>query len=278
MSTEQCSTPKPFLKWAGGKRHLLPELRKHLPKEVGRYFEPFIGAGAVLFDLMPEEAIIGDTNSELINCYTVIRDSVDALIENLATHRNTEDYYYRLRDLDRSPEFERLTAVERASRLIFLNKTCYNGLFRVNAHGQFNVPFGRYKAPRILDEPNLRAISRYLNSADVDIRHSDFEKCVESAQSGDFIYFDPPYDPISRTSSFTGYDLNGFDRDEQRRLRSVYDGLTARGCKVMLSNSATEFIMNLYSQYNIHLVKAIRPINSKADRRGAVTEVIVCNY
>lgn len=224
MSTEQCSTPKPFLKWAGGKRHLLPELRKHLPKEVGRYFEPFIGAGAVLFDLMPEEAIIGDTNSELINCYTVIRDSVDALIENLATHRNTEDYYYRLRDLDRSPEFERLTAVERASRLIFLNKTCYNGLFRVNAHGQFNVPFGRYKAPRILDEPNLRAISRYLNSADVDIRHSDFEKCVESAQSGDFIYFDPPYDPISRTSSFTGYDLNGFDRDEQRRLRSVYDG------------------------------------------------------
>jgi DNA adenine methylase len=271
---------QPFLKWAGGKRQLLPEIRKYLPKRYNLYFEPFIGAGAVLLDIQPREALINDVNEELINCYRVIKSDPEALIVSARRHQNTEAYFYRLRSLDRDAAFKQLSDVERASRIIFLNKTCYNGLFRVNSQGQFNVPFGKYINPLIVDEVVIRAVSRYLNEANVALSSDDFEEAVSGAGRGDFVYFDPPYDPVSDTSSFTGYNLNSFDKDEQRRLKAVCDDLTRRQCKVLLSNSATDFIRELYSdaaRYTIIEVEASRNINSVAAGRGKISELLIFN-
>lgn len=275
---------RPFLKWAGGKRQLLPELLKYVPKEKfskSTYYEPFIGGGALLFEIQPKKAVINDSNVELINCYQVIKDSVDELIENLRKYQanNTENYYYKIRDMDRSTErYESLSAVEKAARIIFLNKTCYNGLFRVNSQGQFNVPFGKYKNPNILDEAVLKAVSNYLNSNKITLLNMDFQEAVKNAKKGDFVYFDPPYDPVSDTSSFTGYDVNGFTKDDQKRLKDIFIDLDKRGCKIMLSNSKTEFILDLYKDYHIQVVQATRMINSNAYKRGTVPEIIVCNY
>lgn len=279
---------RPFLKWAGGKRQLLPELTKYINQKSLKkctYYEPFIGGGALLFELQPTRAVINDQNKELINCYKVVRDSLDNLIEELRKHEkhNNADYFYEVRDLDRSPKnYKSLSAVERAARIIYLNKTCYNGLFRVNSHGQFNVPFGRYKKPNILDEAVLKSVSLYLNKSKskVKILDSDFAEAVRDAKKGDFIYLDPPYDPLSNTSSFTGYDINGFKKDEQKRLRQVFDELTEKGCLVILSNSQTDFIMNLYQDYQdkIKVVKAARSINSKGLKRGRINEIIVLNF
>lgn len=271
---------QPFLKWAGGKRQLLPEIRKYLPKRYNLYLEPFIGAGAVLLDIQPREALINDINEELINCYRVIKTNPEALIVSARQHQNTEAYFYRLRSLDRESTFSQLSNVERASRIIFLNKTCYNGLFRVNSQGQFNVPFGKYTNPLIVDEVVIRAVSRYLNEANVALSTDDFQEAVSGAGRGDFVYFDPPYDPISDTSSFTGYNLNSFDKDEQHRLKAVCDALTRRQCKVLLSNSATEFIYDLYSdrtRYTIIPVEASRNINSVAAGRGKINELLIFN-
>jgi DNA adenine methylase len=271
---------QPFLKWAGGKRQLLPEIRKYLPKRYNLYFEPFIGAGAVFLDVQPREALINDVNEELINCYHVIKSDPEALIASARRHQNTEAYFYRLRSLDRAATFSQLSDVERASRIIFLNKTCYNGLFRVNSQGQFNVPFGKYTNPLIVDEVVIRAVSRYLNAANVALSSEDFEEAVSGARRGDFVYFDPPYDPLSDTSSFTGYNLNSFDKDEQRRLKAVCDDLTGRQCKVLLSNSATDFIRELYSdttRYTIVEVEASRNINSVAAGRGKISELLIFN-
>ena len=269
---------RPFLKWAGGKRQLLNVLKEHLPKKYKTYYEPFVGGGAFLFDLQPKNAVINDSNGELINCYRIIRDSVEELIEDLGRHKNQEDYYYKMRGLDRKRSFEKKTPVQRASRIIYLNKTCYNGLFRVNSRGQFNVPFGRYKNPNILDEAVLRAVSNYLNENHVEILNKDFEKAVETARKGDFIYFDPPYDPVSDTASFTGYDINGFNRHEQERLKNTVDELDKRGCYVLLSNAYTDFIVDLYKDYERVRVSAIRAINSNAKKRGRVDEILVKNY
>jgi DNA adenine methylase len=269
---------RPFLKWAGGKRQLLNVLKEHLPKKYKTYYEPFVGGGAFLFDLQPKNAVINDSNGELINCYRMIRDSVDELIEDLGRHKNQEDYYYKMRELDRKRSFEKKTPVQRASRIIYLNKTCYNGLFRVNSRGQFNVPFGRYKNPNILDDAVLRAVSSYLNKNQVKILNDDFEKAVETARKGDFIYFDPPYDPVSDTASFTGYDINGFNRSEQERLKNTVDELDKRGCYVLLSNAYTDFIVDLYNDYRQFKVSAIRAINSNAKKRGRVDEILVKNY
>ena len=269
---------QPFLKWAGGKRQLLPTIRKYIPQYSGSYYEPFIGAGAVLFDIQPPVGIINDSNTELINCYQVVRDSIDELIVNLRQHKNDKDYYYAIRDLDREPHYKKLDPVQRASRIIYLNKTCFNGLFRVNSAGQFNVPFGRYHNPKIVDETVLRAVHRYLAAKNVQILNLDFEQSVKNAKKGDFIYFDPPYDPVSDTSSFTGYDLNGFGKSEQQRLRDVYQKLSDKGCFVLLSNSATDFILNLYQDYSIVKVAATRNINSVATGRGKIDEVLVMNY
>ncbi len=271
---------QPFLKWAGGKRQLVSKIRDYIPRRFELYFEPFVGAGAVLFDLQPHTALINDANRELINCYRVIKRDPAGLIAHVRQHRNTKTYFYNLRWLDRDPSFKKLSPIERASRIIFLNKTCYNGLFRVNSQGHFNVPFGNYSNPVIVDEVVIRAVSRYLTGAHIEISNDDFEAALSGASRGDFVYLDPPYDPLSDTASFTGYNLNSFGRDEQRRLKAVCDDLTGRKCKVLLSNSDTEFIRELYgdtSRYTIVEVAASRNINSVATARGKISELLIFN-
>lgn len=274
----QTKVLRPFLKWAGGKRQLLPQIRPFVPKSFETYFEPFLGAGAVFFDLRPERAVVNDLNTELINVYRVIQQDVDELLADLRRHRNDKDYYYQVRDMDRSDTFGQLTPVQRASRILFLNKTCYNGLFRVNRHNEFNVPFGRYKNPKIVNEAVLRAVHQYLQQHQIRIFNEDFEAVALKAQPQDFVYFDPPYDPVSDTASFTGYNINGFGRDTQVRLQRVMDTLTHRGCRVLLSNSATPFIQELYQGYTQVPIMAKRAINSNGQRRGRVQEMLILNY
>jgi len=269
----------PILKWVGGKRQLLPEIRKYIPKKFTTYYEPFVGGGAVLFDIQPQKAIINDVNSELINLYQVVKDDVEALIEDLAKHKNESDYFYEVRAWDREPAiYNKLTNIERASRIHYLNKTCYNGLFRVNQAGQFNSPFGRYKNPNIENSITLRAVSKYFNEANIEFKNTDFEESVKGIRKGAFVYFDPPYDPVSDSSNFTGYAKGGFDRDEQIRLKSLCDRLNERGVKFLLSNASTDFILELYKDYKIEIIQAKRAINSNGDARGEVDEVLVRNY
>ena len=268
----------PFLKWAGGKRQLLTEIRKYLPKNFTTYYEPFLGGGAVLFDLQPSKAIVNDINSDIINVYNVIKNDLDELIEDLGTHKNEHDYFYYIRELDRADNFNEMSKIKKASRIIFLNKTCYNGLFRVNSQGQFNVPFGKYKKPNIVNEITLKSISNYLNKNNITILNTDFVDSVKNIRKNGFVYFDPPYDPISDSSSFTGYTLNGFDKEEQIRLKKLCDRLDNKGCKFLLSNSATPFILDLYKDYEIIMVKASRTINSIGSGRGKIDEVLVKNY
>jgi DNA adenine methylase len=272
---------QPFLKWAGGKRQLLPELRKYISQDYGTYFEPFLGAGAVLFDLQPAKALINDVNPELINCYNTIKEHPQALLDLTREHqsRNCQDYYYEIRSRDRNLILESMSNIERAARIIYLNKTCYNGLFRVNRQGQFNVPYGNHKNPTIADDEIIWAISNYLNQTQITITNSDFADALQTADCGDFIYLDPPYDPVSDTS-FTGYGMTGFGKEQQHRLRNVCDDLTSRGCQVLISNSATDFINQLYGDQNLYAiaeVQANRSINSVGSARGKIGEVIICN-
>jgi DNA adenine methylase len=271
---------QPFLKWAGGKRQLLAIIRPLIPAGFRRYYEPFLGGGAVFFDRQPQNAIVNDFNAELINCYSVIRDTPEELLAETVKHFNTSEYFYQVREMDRSPAYANLSPVERAARLIYLNKTCYNGLFRVNGQGQFNVPFGDYKNPVIADPAIIRAISRYLNKSNIIFRSQDFAQAVAEAKRGDFVYFDPPYDPVSDTASFTGYSLNGFDKKEQGRLKETCDELTRHGVKVLISNSNTPFIRELFSEeiYSLQVVQARRNINSVSSGRGKIDEVLIRNY
>jgi len=270
----------PFLKWVGGKRQIIPIIKDYLPKNLSSltYCEPFIGGGALLFYLQPKKAIINDYNSELINVYCVIKNNVDELIIDLHKHLNESDYFYNLRSVDRNPLFYNLTAVEKASRIIYLNKTCYNGLYRVNSAGEFNSPFGRYKNPNIVNEPVIRAVNRYLNSSEIDIMNTDYSKVLDKLPVNSFVYLDPPYHPVSQTSNFTGYIQGGWDEKDQIRLKIACDKLTSRGIKFLLSNSSSEFIKDLYKDYNIHIVKATRNINSDGEKRGAVDELLISNY
>ena len=269
----------PVLKWVGGKRQLMSEIEKVLPKTYTTYYEPFIGGGAVLFELQPNKAVINDVNGELINLYNVIKDDVELLIEDLKKHENTPEYFYSIRELDRKKDkYENLSNVEKASRIVYLNKTCFNGLFRVNKAGEFNSPFGKYKNPNIVDEVTLRAVSKYFNKADIKILNGDFEASLKGIRKGAFVYLDPPYDPVSNSANFTGYDKGGFNRDEQIRLKKLCDKLDKKGVKFLLSNSATDFIKDLYKDYNIKIVKAKRAINSNGNARGEVDEVLVRNY
>jgi len=271
---------KPLVKWAGGKRQLLPHIHAALPAGTPRrYYEPFIGGGAVLFSLTPAAARVNDLNSELINLYEVVREGVEELISLVSTYPNDADFFYQLRAVDRDAErFAALSATERAARTLYLNKTCYNGLYRVNSAGQFNAPFGRYKNPTICDADTLRGVHQYFRDNDIAFTQGDFTAAVADAGEGDFVYFDPPYDPVNVTSSFTGYQKGGFDRAEQERLKAVCDDLDARGVKFLLSNSATEFIRELYADFSIDTVAATRAINSVGSRRGKVDEVLVRNY
>lgn len=270
---------QPVIKWVGGKRQLLPQIKKHVPT-FSRYFEPFIGGGAVLFELCPESATINDFNPELTNLYKVIRNKHKKLIELLKIHKqnNSADYFYEIRGLDRLEDYSKLTDVERAARLIYINKVCFNGLYRVNSSGFFNAPYGKYQNPAIFDESNIEELHNYLKTNDIKILTGDFAAAVSEATSEDFIYFDPPYAPLSATSNFTNYSSTGFSADDQRRLKALCDELTDKGIKFLLSNSSSEFILDLYKDYHIELVDAKRAINCKGSGRGTIKEVLVRNY
>jgi len=269
----------PVLKWAGGKRKLLQDIIKHIPDIFSVYYEPFLGGGAVFFSMQPSNAVVNDINGELINVYTAIRDNVEELIEDLKRHKNEKDYFYKIRAKDRDKgKYNKLSSIEKASRIIYLNKTCYNGLFRVNQQGEFNAPFGRYKNPNIVNNIVLRKASDFLNKGNITFICGDFEEAVKGIKKDDFVYFDPPYDPVSDSANFTGYDRGGFEKAEQERLKNLCDRLNKKGAKFLLSNSATEFIVDLYKDYNITIVQANRAINSKGDKRGKVNEVLVKNY
>lgn len=268
----------PFLKWVGGKRQLMPAITGFLPQEITNYYEPFIGGGAVLFHLQPKKATINDFNEALINVYNTIKINPEELIEDLKTHKNESQYFYNVRALDREEGFSELSDVKKASRVIYLNKTCYNGLYRVNSSGEFNSPFGKYKNPNIVNEITIREVSKYLNSNEITILNGDFEDAVKGIRKGAFVYFDPPYHPISESSSFTGYVEGGFGVDEQIRLRDLCVSLNEKGVKFLLSNSATPFIEELYKDFEINYVKASRSINSNAKKRGEIDEVLIRNY
>ena len=264
---------RPFVKWAGGKGQLLTALDWLLPPRFSAYHEPFLGGGAVFFHLRPSAAYLSDQNEELINTYRIVRDQVEELLISLGKHKNERDYYYSIRALDPQD----LDRVERASRFIYLNKTCYNGLYRVNKQGRFNVPFGKYKNPRYADADNLRAASAALQHARV-LEVADFSQTLKRAGAGDFIYFDPPYVPVSETARFTSYTADSFGLRDQIRLHHVFTQLDQMGCYVMLSNSDTPTIRELYRGFRCETVKAHRFINSNKHRRGHVTEVVVVNY
>ncbi len=273
-----------FVKWAGGKSQLLEQFGPLFPARFNRYIEPFVGGGAVFFHLYNQGrigngAILNDLNQELMNCYEVIRDRVEELIEELRRHephKTEKSYFYEIRGWDRKPGFKERSPVEQAARTIFLNRTCYNGLYRVNSRSQFNVPFGSYKNPTICDEDNLRAVSQALQG--VELRSEDFERCVEWAGPGDFLYLDPPYHPLSDTASFTSYTSDDFGEDDQRRLAEVFRQLDQKGCIVMLSNSYTPLIKELYADYRREIVNAIRAISCKGDGRGSIPEFVILNY
>lgn len=270
----------PFLKWVGGKRQLVPEIKKLLPEGIKNrlYIEPFVGAGALLFELQPKRAIINDFNIELINVYEVIRDHPEELITALKEHKNTSEYFYNIRAIDRQPLFNHMTVIEKASRTIYLNKTCYNGLYRVNNAGEFNSPFGRYKNPNIVNAPVIKAVSRFLNDNNITIKHGDYEAILSDLPEKAFVYLDPPYHPISESSNFTGYIQGGWTVDEQIRLRNVCNSLNERGIQFLLSNSATPLIEELYSEYNMKKVRATRSVNSISSKRGLVDEYLIYNY
>ena len=274
--------PKPFVKWVGGKRQLLKQFRDlglYPPDEfdpiTSTYFEPFVGGGAVFFDLLPKKAELSDLNKELVITYNVIRSNVEELIKTLKRHKYEKEYYLKIR----AKKIENLSDIQIAARFIFLNRTGFNGLYRVNKQGGFNVPFGRYNDPLICDEENLLRVSKSLQN--ILVKHQDYKAVLHKAKKGDFIYFDPPYFPVSKTASFTAYTAEAFLEKEQTELRDTFVELHKRGCYVMLSNSDTPFINEIYSGFKdvkISKIVAGRAINSKGSGRGKITEVLVTNY
>ena len=269
----------PILKWVGGKRQLLSEIIPLIDESYDNYVEPFISGGAVLFRLQPKKAIINDYNTELINVYKTVRDDLDGLVALLKEHEkyNSSDYYYEVRALDRTPDFDKMSNLEKAARIIYLNKTCYNGLYRVNSLGQFNSPYGKYKNPNIVNEVVLRAISKYLNGNEISIRSGDYKDVLNDIEKNSFVYLDPPYMPISSSSSFTGYTEGGFGYDKQVELKEECDKLNSKGVHFLQSNSDCEEIRELYKAYRIKVVKANRAINSDAKKRGQINEVLIYN-
>ena len=264
---------RPILKWAGGKARLLPELLRRIPDGFRTYHEPFVGGGALFFALWIagriRRASLSDVNGELIDMYETVRDDVEGVIRALAHHDNEKGHFYRIR----AQNPRRLSRVARAARLIYLHKPCFNGLYRVNSRGQFNVPFGDNPRANYRDAEALRSASKALY--DVELRCESFDAVLDRAKPGDFVYFDPPYQPLSKTSSFTAYARDGFGEAEQHRLAEVFRTLAARGVHVLLSNSDTPWVRELYRDHLIGVVHASRAINSRADRRGRIAEVLV---
>lgn len=276
------SLMSPFIKWVGGKRQLLPELVKRLPKTgFNRYYEPFVGGGALLLRLAPQRAVINDFNPELTNAWQSVKTDLSALSELLIEHQknDSKEYYLSIRGIDRTKQFVELTNTARAARFIYMNKAGYNGLWRVNSHGQNNVPYGAHRKLNLVTD-SLVNVSEYMNRADVDIRNGDYRNAVMDADTGDFVYFDPPYIPVTQTASFTGYTQDGFGLVQQEQLRDLALELSERGVNVMLSNADVPLIKDLYSdnRFKVHHVTANRFVNSKADGRGKVGEVIITTY
>ncbi|WP_029238581.1 DNA adenine methylase [Streptococcus sobrinus] len=271
---------QPFTKWTGGKRQLLPQLHAHRPEQFNRYFEPFIGGGAFFFDLAPQNAVINDSNAELINAYHQIMNNPGELLDLLRLHQdnNSREYYLDIRSADRDGRLELMTDVDRAARLMYMLRVDFNGLYRVNSNNQFNVPYGRYRNPKIVDVDLIHGISDYLNENAIEILNVDFEVAVEEAVSGDFVYFDPPYVPLNETSSFTSYTHDGFTLNDQIRLRDTFSDLTDRGVRAMLSNSATDIVEELYADFNIHRIEAVRTNGATRRSRGRVEELLITNY
>lgn len=275
-SLEQNFTATPFLKWAGGKSQLLQAFKPFLPARFHNYFEPFLGGGAVYFHLRSTRGLfpsfLSDLNQELIETYRAVRDFPEELIAHLSLHVNDKDYFYALRAADTG----KMTPVERAARLIFLNKTCFNGLYRVNRQGHFNVPFGAYKNPNTCNRELINECSKALQAAKLSC--APFTEVLEQARAGDFVYFDPPYQPISTTSSFTSYTSTAFTQADQARLANLVKELDRKGVLVMVSNSDNALIHELYSSLNIHTVLASRAINCKGKGRGRISELVITNY
>lgn len=274
--------PHPFLKWAGGKRQLIPKMKQYLPTKFNNYIEPFVGGGAMFFFLFrskllnDKRVVVTDINEDLINCYNVVKNNVMELIKSLKKHKNEKNYFYRTREKDRNPAiYNNMTVIEKASRIIYLNRCCYNGLYRVNSKGYFNVPFGKYKNPNFCDEENLISVNRALKTVETLV--SSFEKCLGYAKKGDFVYFDPPYFPISETSSFTSYTKESFGKEAQVSLCDVFKELDKIGCKLVLSNSDSVYIRDLYKDYKIVELLAKRAINCDGKKRGEIKELLITN-
>ena len=271
---------QPFTKWTVGKRQLIPTIKEFMPVKFNRYFEPFIGRGALFFELCPKNAYINDFNEELINSYKVIKENPLELILLLEEHKNnnSKEYYLDIRAADRDGRLERMSNVERAARILYMLRVNFNGLYRVNSKNQFNVPYGKYKNPKIVNPDLINSISNYLNNNNIRILNGDFEKALEDVCGGDFVYFDPPYIPISATSAFTSYTSEGFTYEDQVRLRDTFKMLDERGAYLMLSNSSSPLVEELYADFNIHFVEANRMNGAKLSSRGIISEIIVTNY
>ena len=270
---------KPILKWVGGKRQLVPSLLPLMPKSFDLYCEPFLGGGALLFSIQPNKAIVNDINPELISLYKVVKEDVSSLIKELLTYKNDEEFFYKIRNIDRDlKKFNKLSLVKKAARTYYLNKSCFNGLYRVNRKGQFNSPYGHYKSAFVPDIKALNSLSEYLNASDISIFNGSYLNLLDKLDSKSFVYLDPPYDPVSVSSSFTNYSKLGFSREDQVSLRDFCKELDKRNINFMLSNSATEFIKELYKDFDISIVKARRFINSKGNGRGFIEEVVIRNY
>ena len=276
-------TPKPFVKWAGGKRQLIPIINQNLPESFGTYYEPFLGGGALLFHILTDKngqkCSISDLNSDLVLAYTTIRDRIDSLIASLKNHeknyqKDSESYYYSIRE--NNPRSE----IEKTSRLIFLNRTCFNGLYRVNSKGKFNVPLGKYSNPNIVNEENIRAVSHILQSSRISIKCRDFEAVLRDAKKGDLVYFDPPYQPVSATANFTSYTTKDFTYDDLTRLAELCLKLDSRGCKVLLSNSDSKEVADIFAKnpWKITRIEANRSINSNSKKRTGHFELLIKNY
>lgn len=272
---------KPFVKWAGGKRQIIDKLKEYVPDEYDTYYEPFVGGGALLFELAPKKAVINDLNEELMNVYNCLcNEEKFKKMCNLLNHyeaEHSEEFYYEIRNKDKNKNaYNRLSDYTKAARTIYLNKACFNGLYRVNSKNEFNVPFGKKTKINTYEGSNLITVSNYLTMNDIKIQSVDFEESLKTAKKGDFVYIDPPYD--SDTSTFNNYTEDGFGKEEQRRLAQVYKDLDKRGVYVMLSNHNTTLINELYKNYHIHIIEAKRNINANGKKRGKVDEVIITNY
>jgi len=277
------TSPKPFVKWAGGKRQLIPEIEKHLPEKFSSYYEPFLGGGALLFHLLSKnknlKGYVSDLNSDLILAYVTIRDNLDGLLKSLQKHSDnyfsdSKSYYYLVRETNPKNQ------IEKVSRLLFMNRTCFNGLYRVNSKGKFNVPLGRYSNPNIVQEENLHSVNQLLNHKKIIINCQDFSSTVEKVKKGDFVYFDPPYQPVSKTANFTSYTNGNFGLNDLKRLAKVSNELAKKGVNVLLSNSSTKQVRELFSSkdWEIFEIQANRAINSDSNNRTGHSELLIKNY